>query len=617
MKIYFFMLISTAFLFAQDLLLDDLLLEYENSEELYLKTKQDSAGHLILYSRSDLDKMQAYTLNDVLKTMRVFNLQMTRTGRTTLVQSGNKEISNIPIKLFLNSHELDSVTLGDSLGQYGNMSLYNIDHIEIYQSGNSIILGSKPGAVVVKMYTKDANRENGTFLQTSVNSKGSTSLQAIDAQTFDDYSYLANIDIVNNNTKSYNTDTYGMNNDNQRGQIYLQFSKKDNFSIEASAIIDKEQMLSGLGNAPLENEVNGKNFYIQANKYFQNNIELRVNASNEQISLLNEDALGIQTPAGSINKLDVKLESEFYGAALEKKFISEKNNLLIGAHIQQQNLKAKKYRTNDTNDLILTGPTKLNIYMAYLENLYNIDEDNLITLSAKVDHYKSNLNKSSTEKILRLGYVSFINKDLEFKIFAIDSYTYPLFTQTTFLANANANPDLISSCNKRFSAELIYSLNNSILSINAGLGKSTNSIIFSKQQNKYVNNPEKGEAQRLIVRLDHTFDSNNKFTLEYFQIHKEKFVSPGRGGLVQLFNKVGELDIYNELVYRSEFTSFDGIDMPTGYDYSLGIIYPYSKQLNIKLKGQNILDKASTVSINGAKIPPIERQAIITLEYVF
>ena len=620
MKIYLFLLISITFAYSQDLLLDDLLLEYQNSEELYLTTKKESAGHLILFSRSDLDKMQAYTLNDVLKTMRFFNLQMTKIGRTTLVQSGNKEISNIPIKFFLNSHELVSVTLGDSLGQYGNMSLYNIDHIEIYQSGNSIILGSKPGAVIIKMYTKDAYRENGTFLQTSINSQGSTSLQSIVAKTFDDYSYMANVDIVKNNSNSYNESAYEMNNDNQRGQVYLQFSKKDNYSIEANAIIDKHDMLSGFGKAPIESGVKGKNFYIQANKKFDNNIELRINASNEQISLLNEDALGIQTPAGPINKLDVKLTSELYGALLEKKFINGANNLLVGAHVQQQHFKVNRYKADNITMPILTGPARLDIYMAYLENLYNINENNLITLSAKIDHYKSNLDKSSTENILRLGYVSVINEDLKFKVFAIDSYTYPLFTQTTFSANSIPNPDLKSTNNKRVSAELVYNLNNTTLSLNAGIGNSKDAIVFSKPLNKHINNPEDGEAQRVMLRLDHSFDTNNKLTIEYFQIHKEKYVSPGNGALVQLFNKIGKLDIYNELIYRSNYTSYDGInmiDMPTGYDYSLGITYPYSKKLSVKLKGQNILDLATTVPINGVEIPAIERQAILSIEYTF
>ena len=65
MRVVFLFFISTVFLFSQELLLDNLLKEYGDSEELHLKTKKESAGHLIIFSRSDLDKMQAYILNDV------------------------------------------------------------------------------------------------------------------------------------------------------------------------------------------------------------------------------------------------------------------------------------------------------------------------------------------------------------------------------------------------------------------------------------------------------------------------------------------------------------------------------------------------------------------------
>ncbi|MDA3908405.1 MAG: TonB-dependent receptor, partial [Sulfurimonas sp.] len=135
MKIIFLLLFLSTFLFSKDVLLDDLLAQYEKSESLYHKTKKESAGHLILFSREDLDQMQAYTLNDVLKTLRMFNLEATRTGMTTLVKSGASQVAPNPVKIFINSHELNSATLGNALTQYGKMGLYFIDHIEVYQAG--------------------------------------------------------------------------------------------------------------------------------------------------------------------------------------------------------------------------------------------------------------------------------------------------------------------------------------------------------------------------------------------------------------------------------------------------------------------------------------------------
>lgn len=57
--------------------------------------------------------------------------------------------------------------------------------------------------------------------------------------------------------------------------------------------------------------------------------------------------------------------------------------------------------------------------------------------------------------------------------------------------------------------------------------------------------------------------------------------------------------------------------MDAGYDYSAGAIYNYSKNIDIKLKGENIFDQASQGNIYGIKVPALERRGILTLEYIF
>mgnify|MGYP002639007410 FL=1 len=57
--------------------------------------------------------------------------------------------------------------------------------------------------------------------------------------------------------------------------------------------------------------------------------------------------------------------------------------------------------------------------------------------------------------------------------------------------------------------------------------------------------------------------------------------------------------------------------MDAGYDYTLAVSYPVSKKMEIKLKGENLLDKASQTSINGFNVPAVERRALLTMEYAF
>jgi iron complex outermembrane receptor protein len=605
-------------LFTKEIMLDDLLSEYEKSESLYHETKQESAGNLILFSRSDLDRMQAYTLNDVLKTIRMFNLEATRTGMTNLTKSGSDQSSFNSIKLFINSHELNSATLGDALTQYGKMSLYFIDHIEVYQMGNSVVFGNEPGSMIIKLYTKEPSRENATSVQTSIDTRGSLTLRAIDAREFDDYSYLANFDVSKNNYKTYDAHGYNLSRDGQRGQVYAKFSKKESFDIELGATKEKYDSFSGLGNSPLDGHTDATNIYLQATKHFDDNLNFIVSLSHEKLDVLNKDAIAIPTAdTPQPKQVDVSIGSHIISAILEKRFIYENNDLFVGAQMKHQKFDIDEYKRDGVSVNKNWGPTKRNIFMAYAENLYNINEDNLITVSAKLDRYENTDAASSTEHILRLGYVALLNDFWTIKLFATRSYIYPAFRQTTFSPYFNINPELESIKNKIYSAELTYKSNKNTITISAGEGQAKNAIVFNPLLKKYVNKNETGTFQRVYARFTHNFDINNKITIEYFKIFQKKYVSSDQGGLIQLFSKVGKFDVYNELVYRSDYISAFGEKMAAGYNYTLGVTYPISKKLDLQLKGENLLDKAHEVRINGVNVPVMERRGLLTMEYTF
>ena len=618
MKLVLSLFLSAIFLFSQELSLDNLLKKYAGSKELYHNTKKESAGHIILFSRSDLDQMQAYTLNDVLKTLRFFTLQTKKNGMSTLTKSGNSQMSAQPVKIYINSHELNSATLGNALSQYGKMNLYFIDHIEVYQAGNSVTFGNEPGTMLIKLYTKDSSRENATSTQVSVDSQGSLTLQTVDARVFGEYSYLANIDLIQNNYKKHNTNNAELSRDGERGQFYFKFSKDNSYDIEVGATDGKYDILSGLGTAPIDGNTHTKNIYIEATKHFDNELNIRLSASHESLDLYNQDSLGIILPeGGTTNQLDAGIGTRVYSAIVEKRFVNGDNDLFLGAQVKYQKFKIDEYK-NDGVDVPMTwGPTELNIYMAYMENLYNINESHLITLSAKIDHYKNNFSKSSNEHILRAGYVALINETWRFKLFAMRSYLYPTFLQTTFSPSYKINPDLESAQMFTLSAEMIYTTDKTTFTFGTGSGDTDEAIVFNTIQNRYENTNEKKSFDVAYINASHKFNINNKLNIEYFRLFKNNYFSPKNGASIQLFNTVGSFDIYNELLYRSDYTSIDGIDMPAGYNYSLGVIYKTNKQTQIKLKGENLFDKASEIPLNGANIPAIDRRVLLTMEYTF
>ncbi|MCX6053144.1 MAG: Plug domain-containing protein [Campylobacterales bacterium] len=87
----FFFLIT---LFCASLLVgadDDvgsMLQNLRKKSELHNETKEENAGFVTIYSREDLDRMQAYTLKDILKSTPFMTFQEGGTGTPGIANWG-------------------------------------------------------------------------------------------------------------------------------------------------------------------------------------------------------------------------------------------------------------------------------------------------------------------------------------------------------------------------------------------------------------------------------------------------------------------------------------------------------------------------------------------------
>ncbi len=617
MKILLLFILLIAFLYSDEVKLGSLLQKYERSQALYLQSKKESAGNVIIFSRNDLDKMQAYSLNDVLKTLRTYTLQVTPNGMTTLVKAGSDQSALSTVKIFINKHELNSATLGNPLTQYGKMSLYFIDHIEIYQASNSVTFGNEPANTVIKLYTKNPSRENGTSAQVSLDSLGGANARAIDARQNGKYSYLMSIDTSKNNFEKYTLNNKELSRDGTRGQLNFNFSKKKSYTIEIGAIDERYDMFKGLGSTPYDGDVHSNSAYISASKYFDNELSVGLSLSHERLSSNYIDDNGIKLYDNSVaNILDATIKTRVYNIMLDKKFIFESNELSMGVQYKNEYFTVEEFILDNADSPLPTGIKQKNMFIGYIENLFNINNKNLITLSARVNYTKDDYT-SSINHILRAGYISTINNSFSVKVFAIDGYISPTFRQTTFSPSYNINPNLDSAITRTVTVELVYKYQDTKISLSGGNSTKKNAIIFDKVQNKYVNTEDNKHLSRVYAKLEHNFNINNKIIIDFFKLYSKNSLSPTEGLFVQLFNKVGRVEIYNEFIYRSSYRSFDGTNIPSGNNYSLGFIYPLDKTIDIKLKGENLLDRATQAPIGDIKVQAIDRRALITMEYAF
>lgn len=619
-KIYLFLVIFQALLFGAERNLDSLLSEYREAEELYIDTKESMNGHITLFSRADLDKMQAYTLNDVLKTIRMFTLKSTKFGMNAIVKAPYSENSMSSVKIFIDSYELTSLTSATGLSQLGKMGLNFIDHIEVYQASNAVAFMGEPGNMVIKLYTKDPARENSAVLQASGDSRGGTRAQIIDAGAYGEYQYLANLDISSYSPRKYDVpgNEHKLSKDGRRGQLYLNLQKKGDFILELGAALSEDDMFYGFGPSIQDGEIFTTTAYVQFTKYFDNDIMAILSTTYENLDISNSDSTGFLLQNLSTCKdLDITVGSTTHSAIVQKRFTYKDNDIRFGAQIKLKSIDLKEFKNNGLDDNLILGPKDINIYMFFFEDAYSVTKNTAITVGAKYDRYDNRID-TSANTVLRLGHITLLDDTTSLRSFIQKGYVYPVFSQMTFSPLYLPNPELKAAKTLVAKIELEKKIGDLTMTLGAGGSKSKDGIVFNPSANMYVNNSDNSDFGMYTLNLGYRFDADNKIIAEFFKAYKQnKEFSSDSGALLQIYNTIGRFDIYNELIYRSAYVGLDGTKIDSGLDYTFGAIYRYDKNLDIKIKGENLLGRASQTGINGLKVNPYDRRAILTVEYMF
>jgi len=436
LRFLFLFLFATSFLFSSDDGIASLLDNYNQEADRSHETLKDSAGVVTLYTREDLDRMQATTLNDILNTIRMFNLQPSYMGQTQINLSGSNSISVSPTKIFINDHELNNASFGNPIAQYGSMNLYFVDYIEIYQAENSISFGNESGGMIIKIYTKKPSRENGTFGQFSIDNKGSSTLNLLQAQMIDDrYSYLANVSLENHQSHHYKTtNNYTVDDKMKKMIAFFQFNKEDDYHIDISATRGEKNSFAGWSMTPKVNEMNGQNAYINVVKKLQNNFKLKLSSSIEMMNSSQNDykhiILSDGTKAKNIN-LDFRTTSS--NIILEKQNFFDDDHLFLALQAKVVTFKVTQFTADGIDKNTLNGTQSRTLLSLYGENTFTLNKSNAIITGLKFDQYFFNnkLSNDTDSLTYRLGLLS-KNKKLKNKLFLFNRIVQPTSGQAVF-----------------------------------------------------------------------------------------------------------------------------------------------------------------------------------------
>ena len=616
--------------------LSTLLEIYKKESDLSNITKRESAGILDLYTREDLEKMQAKNLMDVLKS--VAGIYFTR-GKKNTIRLAKASTGNLPLtsaRLYINDHDMSSSSFGSAFMVWGEMPISYIDHIEIYRATSSIEFGNENASLVIKLYTKNAKRENGAKIQAMASDNGSYNLNTYVAQTLsNDFSYFAYVqgDKLNNTTYNnvYNNKIYEINSDYQDYNFYTNIHYK-NMTFELGSYYKDANPFVGIGTfaTPTGGGINSQHSYAHLTTQLPNNLKVQFSADYIVYDRSYIDENGIKISDGTTTQTIEDYKRKFHDTILstivEKKSIFWKNELFMGTFYKYKAFKedGRFIDTLSPTPQIFTESSSnaLHLFSLYAEDTYNYDLNTKFILSLKGDFYRYNKEvDAQNEYIFRTGIVKNINA-LQAKVFYTDSYIMAApFQLYSNQIPYKTNPHLQYPQSEMFSASLRYKFTKSVLELNAAYNANKNTIKYDAKEG-YYNVDGQYVFHTYQLKFTYNFDLKNKimFDVYYGSNNNDTEDSPSNGVNVRLFNTFKAFDLYNEFLYKDSYlSSYDNITVGRSLDWTASIKYHYSKDLSFGLRGENMLNDSYEVIYNGVDEPiqTVDRKFWLNMEYTF
>ena len=613
-KILAFLLLCSL-LFAQNL--DMLLKKYEQESELSKITKIDTAGYVYIYTRQMLSTMQAYTLADVLKSVPGLNYTITPNNLNLFTYPSSSYIPATSARLYINDHDVTSASFGSALLIWGEMPIEYIDHIEVYKGSASIEFGDETGIVIIKVYTKLAKREIGNKLRLRADSLGSKSIDAYSAHmTNDERSLFLYLHGADTKSKHYHIQESTISKDKNDFTFYANYSTKT-LSIEASHYaINKDPFLGyGRSKRPLGGGLDAKHSYLNLNTKF---LGADWNLAYDRLNYkrVYKDVQGVYTAQGYVQDYRLDFTDDIFTLAIKKRIKDTKNSLLIGGFY-----KFKQFKQKGSFDTIHTNfSNSFHLFSLYAEESYSFNKDLLAIFSLKGDFYFYDKDvKDHAKSTLRIGVIKNIGT-WQLKSFYTKTYFplqfYALYSKDGMPLKTNPNLKFPTLDNLTF--EAAQKKSNYIIKYKLGIRSLKNTLLYSPQQG-YYNNKDTFYCTLAEINFEYNIDAYNKLYVDIAKgMNSQENYSPDIQINLRLYNAWENLQLYNELLYKNDYTYY-GTKVKQSFDYTLAMKYQVTKDLSIGIRGENLFNKGFRQAYRSVDTayPVTDRRYIFNVEYTF
>jgi len=623
--------------------INNLLFQYAQKADLSAKTKKESAGYLIVFTRADLDRMKIKSLKELINYIPFVRYNENASGLGDVAYSPYQVNTFNPIIVYLNDRDLVEPFSGNGFQLISQMDLGYIDHIEVYLGLPSYEIGFTTSIIVIKMYTKKGYRENATVAGAYYGSYNTLDTYFYQAQSNNGDSYLfylnhrrLNRNKYDHTLKRYNK-TYALSRDKDIYDLYSEYDTK-NYRLELQTTAGSMDNFIGQSWDMSVNKNNTDFYYLYGGIYYTSDDKSLKTSLNYSYTYT-DNIQDSDSPLGYIpvnlnipfppyhytynytyNHMKVDFEEQMSDFKLLKTFKMKSDSLLLGTRVRYKKFLFKKQEFGNIN-IPQSGYNTEYSLSAYFENHYFLNSKNAFVTSLKTDRYYENGGvKNMSLYSGRLGYI-FNDSPVTFKTFmffgSLAPSPYVMYYQN-LLSNSAINPERAVS----LSGQLKYRYNSSVYSLFASKTHYKDGIYFNG--NEYRNSSKRNSANNLSFTYKYNFNPFNSIIFNGWVYYlKTDRLYKFYGGYAALFYKIGKFDLFNSLAYRDGYD-----DQKPAFNLNSTVTYEAARNLTLYLKGNNLLNKAIGTDylrinpLNGDKtilkrVPDFDRTVWFGVEYKF
>jgi len=629
-KIAIYILLIFTLLNAQEIDIEGLLGDIEKKTDLSSKTKLENGGISTIYTREDLRRMQVKTLKDILKSLPPVGYAENRYGVADPYFLGTAHpFVSSSMRIFIDDQELSTGLYGSGFITYGNMELNFIDHVEIYTGNPTYEFSTEPTFILIKLYSKKAQKDSGSKLSMQVGNFGDSRFSFYNsAQLDNDWSYFAYGSQNNDIRKKQKSHDTELSRDTQSTHIFASIYDDNNkILIDASKVAKDTFIDQSLDATPRDATTKYDSLHIGYNGTYKN---LSYLISYDYVNVTSNFSDDV-TPLAQMNymfpiaSLDSDTKSFVLSSELKYEFITQTNKFITGLKYRYKGFKYDTVLLNGF-DMPSSGHTKQTIATAFVENQYSLQENSIITTGVSVSGVRNNASDQDDDLLMyRVGH-TYTTQNFVFK----SIYSHVELTLDPYLINNNiyitpGKKDITKQ--NLFLEDIIYQKESDKYELRLSLIKTKNQLMPNMQSGLLENYPETIEAKSILFMWTHKYNQfdklymsaeyNNFDNLPVLNIKNQYRVT------ARSLNTYKNFDFFNELLYFR-----DNARKENFYDYSAGVIYHANEDLSVSLKATNILNKAQTTSYprvdpqtfqsqESLRISPIDRHVMLSVEYLF